>query len=149
MHRSIVRVQRLAPGAAVGAAVAGIGLLGLLSAATPASASTTIDIRGSWSEVATTQGANYPQTATFVTENFATGAVTGTEVGGGASFTVTGTIGGSTLSTDTVEAGYSSHAIGTIRNASGTLMMSGTFTDSAGHPTSHRAARSTTTPSTS
>ncbi len=128
----MLRFKRLAVGVAIGGTVAGLGLTGLVSAA-PASASTTIDIRGSWSEVATTQGANYPQTVTFVTENFATGAVTGTDVGGGASFTVTGTISGSTLSTDTVEPGYSSHAIGTIRNAGGTLTMSGTFTDSAGH----------------
>ena len=121
--------------AAVGALSAGIAGLGfaLVSFATAASASTTIDVRGSWSEVATTQGANYPQTVTFTTEDFKTGAVTGTDVGGGSTFTVTGTLNGSTLTTDTTEPGYTSHAVATIKRNGSTLTMSGTFTDSAGH----------------
>src|SRR5450755_264169 len=50
-HRRMLGVRRLGVGVAIGGTVAGLGLPGLVSAATQASASTTIDIRGSWSEV--------------------------------------------------------------------------------------------------
>ncbi len=130
----MLRFRRLGFGVAIGGAVAGLGLTGLVAAAAHASASTTIDIRGSWSEVTTTQGATYPQTVTFVTENFSTGAVTGTDVGNGQSLTVTGTIKGSTLTTRSVEAGYTSDAVGTISKSGNTLAWNGTFTDSVGHP---------------
>jgi hypothetical protein len=133
-HRRMLTFKRLVVGAALGAAATALGVMGVVSAATEASASTPIDVRGAWTEVSTTQGANYPQTVTFLTENFATGAVTGTDVGNGQSLTVTGTVKGSTLTTDSVEAGYSSHAVGTISKSGSTLAWNGTFTDSAGHP---------------
>jgi hypothetical protein len=125
-----VRLRKLTIAMTVGTAAAGLSI-GLASSA---SATPGFDIRGSWSEVASTQGANYPQTVTYTTEDMKTGAVTGSDVGGGATFTVTGTLNGSTLTTDTVEPGYTSHAVGTIKRSGSTLTMSGTFTDSVGHP---------------
>jgi|GEM_PF-2827174 len=119
-------------GATVTAGVAGLGFA-LVSVA---SASTTIDVRGSWAEIATSQGANYPQTVTWTTEDFATGALTGTDVGGGATFTMTGTITGSKITTHLVEDGvpsYTSDSVGIIDNAHNQLTWGGTFTDSAGH----------------
>jgi hypothetical protein len=98
--------------------------------ATQANASTTIDIRGSWSLVATTEGANYPQTVIFTTEDFSSGAVTGTD----GPETVTGTINGSTLKTHDVQPGYTWDAVGTVTKSGNTLAWNGTFTDSAGHP---------------
>ncbi len=99
MGRRVVAI-----GAALSAGIAGLGFA-LVSVATAASASTTIDVRGSWSEIATSQGAQYPQTVTWTTENFSTGALTGTDVGGGATFTMTGTISGSKITTHLVEDG--------------------------------------------
>jgi hypothetical protein len=125
----------LAIGAALGAGVAGLGVA-LLTVAPAASASTTIDVRGSWAQVATTQGANYPQTVTWTSENFTTGALVGTDVGGGATFTETGTISGSKITTHLVEVGdpsYTSDSVGIIDNAHNQRTWSGTFTDSAGH----------------
>ena len=130
MGRRVVAI-----GAALSAGIAGLGFA-LVSVATAASASTTIDVRGSWSEIATSQGAQYPQTVTWKTENFSTGALTGTDVGGGATFTMTGTISGSKITTHLVEDGvpsYTSDSVGIIDNAHNQLTWSGTFTDSAGH----------------
>jgi polyisoprenoid-binding protein YceI len=130
MGRRVVAI-----GAALAAGVAGLGFA-LVSVATAASASTTIDVRGSWAQVATTQGANYPQTVTWTTENFSSGALTGTDVGGGATFTETGTLNGSKITTHLSEVGadYTSDSVGTIKTVGGKLTWSGTFTDSAGHP---------------
>ncbi len=132
MGRRVVRI-----GAALAAAVAGLGfaLVTVVTVATAASASTTLDVRGSWAQVATTGGASYPQTVTWTTENFSTGAVTGTDVGGGATFTETGTLKGSNITTHLVEVGasYTSDSVGVIKNVGGKLTWSGTFTDSAGH----------------
>jgi hypothetical protein len=130
MGRRVVAI-----GAALGAGVAGLGVA-LLTVAPAASASTTIDVRGSWAQVATTQGANYPQTVTWTSENFSTGALAGTDVGGGATFTETGTISGSKITTHLVEVGdpsYTSDSVGIIDNAHNQRTWSGTFTDSAGH----------------
>lgn len=102
---------------------------------TPASASTTFDVRGSWSEVATVGTSHFPQTITYTTEDFTSGAVTGTDVGGGASYTVTGIIDGATVTTDikAVSGAYASHTVGTLTRSGATLTMAGTFTDNAGH----------------
>jgi hypothetical protein len=133
MGRRVVAV-----GAALSAGIAGLGfaLVSVVTAATAASASTTIDVRGSWAEIATSQGANYPQTVTWTTEDFSTGALTGTDAGAGATFTMTGTISGSKITTHLVEDGvpsYTSDSVGIIDNAHNQLTWSGTFTDSAGH----------------
>ncbi len=93
-------------------------------------------MRGSWAEIATSQGANYPQTVTWTTEDFSTGAMTGTDVGGGATFTMTGTIDGAKITTHLVEDGdpsYTSDSVGIIDHAHNVLTWSGTFTDSVGH----------------
>jgi hypothetical protein len=130
MGRRVVAI-----GAALSAGIAGLGFT-LVSVATAASASTTIDVRGSWSEIAISQGAQYPQTVTWVTEDQSTGAIAGTDVGGGATFTITGTISGSKITTHLVEDGdpsYTSDSVGIIDNAHNQLTWSGTFTDSAGH----------------
>ncbi|HEY3924865.1 MAG TPA: FGLLP motif-containing membrane protein [Acidothermaceae bacterium] len=129
MGRRVVAI-----GAALSAGVAGLGFA-LLSLAPAAAASTTIDVRGSWAQVATTQGANYPQTVTWTSENFSTGALVGTDVGGGATFNETGTITGSKITTHLVEVGaaYTSDSVGIIDNAHNKLTWSGTFTDSSGH----------------
>ena len=116
MGRRVVAI-----GAMLGAGIAGLGfaLVSVVTVATAASASTTIDVRGSWAEIATSQGASYPQTVTWLTENFSTGALTGSDVGGGATFTMTGTINGSKITTHLVEDGdpsYTSDSVGIIDN---------------------------------
>jgi hypothetical protein len=125
----------VAMGALLGAGVAGLGFA-LVSLATAASATTPVDVRGSWAQVATTEGANYPQTVTWNSENFSTGALVGTDVGSGATFNETGTISGSKITTHLVEVGatYTSDSVGTVKTVGGKLTWNGTFTDSAGHP---------------
>ncbi len=136
--RPRARVRRLLSrgmfSATFGATVTGL-LFGFVLLATPASASTPIDIRGIWAAVTSTEGSQYPQTITFVTENFKTGALAGTDTGGGAAFTVTGKISGSTVAIDVDEQGasYTSHWVGTVHSSGGKLAMIGTFTDNAGH----------------
>jgi hypothetical protein len=124
MGRRVVAIS-----AALSAGIAGLGFA-LVSVATAASASTTIDIRGSWAVVTNTQGRNYPQTVIFATENFSTGAVTGTD----GPETVTGTINGSRLTTHDVEGGYIWDAVGTVTKSGGKLTWNGTWTDSDNHP---------------
>ncbi len=100
-----------------------------------APASKFLDVRGSWAEVASVGAANFPQTLTITHEDFSTGAISGLDSGGsGPAFTVTGTIVGSTITTDTTEpgGGYTSHSVGTVVSNGTTLTMSGTFSDSFG-----------------
>jgi hypothetical protein len=123
MGRRVVAV-----GAALSAGIAGLGFA--LVSATAASAATTIDVRGSWAVVTNTQGRNYPQTVIFATENFSTGAVTGTD----GPETVTGTINGSRLTTRDAEGGYTWDAVGTVTKGGGKLTWNGTWTDSDNHP---------------
>jgi hypothetical protein len=130
MSRRVVAI-----GAALSAGIAGLGFA-LVAGATAASASTAIDVRGSWAEIATSQGAQYPQTVTWTGEDFSTGAIVGTDVGGGATFTITGKIIGTRIITHLVEDGvpsYTSDSVGIIDHAHNVLTWSGTFTDSAGH----------------
>jgi hypothetical protein len=124
MGRRVVAIS-----AALGAGIAGLGFA-LVSVATPASASGPLDIRGSWAVVTNTQGRNYPQTVIFATENFSTGAVTGTD----GPETVTGTINGSRLTTHDVGGGYTWDAVGTVTKSGGKLTWNGTWTDSDNHP---------------
>jgi hypothetical protein len=137
--RAIVRGSRLRRIASCLAAAALAGA-GILWTATQASASTTIDIRGSWALVSSTEGATYPQTVTFTTENFSSGALTGTD----GPETVTGTISGSTVKTHGVQPGYTWDSVGTVTKSGSTWTWSGTFTDSVGHPNGTFTATLTT-----
>jgi hypothetical protein len=125
VRRSRSGVRRVASCLA-GVALAGAGILWT---ATQASASTSIDIRGSWAFVSSTEGATYPQTIIWTTENFSSGAVTGTD----GPATMTGTINGSTLKTHGVQPGYTWDSVGTVTRSGSTMAWTGTFTDSVGH----------------
>jgi hypothetical protein len=119
------------------AALAGAGILWT---ATQASASTTIDVRGSWALVSSTDGATYPQTVIWTTEDLSSGAVTGTD----GPATMTGTMNGSSLKTHGVQPGYTWDSVGTVTKNGSNWTWSGTFTDSVGHPNGTFTATLTT-----
>ena len=85
-----------------------LGLAGCGS--TPSTASQPLDIRGTWDMVAIAGTSQYPQTMHITSEDFTTGAVTGTDVGAGLTFTVVGTISGGDVTFTTTNAGYTSHS---------------------------------------
>jgi hypothetical protein len=94
------------------------------------------DIRGTWDMIAIAGTSQYPQTMQITSEDFTTGAVAGTDVGAGLSFTVVGRVSGSDVTFTTANAGYTSHSKGTVGPIGSTMLpgntlrMSGTFTDS-------------------
>jgi hypothetical protein len=94
---------------------------------------TTLDIRGTWDEVAVVGPAQYPQTLTIITEDMQSGTWKGTDVSpNGQAFTVTGTISGSDVTSKTTDGSYVSNAKGKIDHTTASWRMAGTFTDS-GH----------------
>jgi hypothetical protein len=112
-------------GAAIGAALA------LSLSVTPALASTSIDLLGTFSMVAVTNGASYAQTWHITSENEQTGAFSGTDVGPTIE-TFTGVLDGRSFTSTGSQPGYDWHGVGTVSGVAGTLKVSGTFTDSNG-----------------
>jgi hypothetical protein len=102
-------------------------------AALTVSASTTFDIRGDWDELATVGLSQFPQTLHITSEDLATGAFSGTDVGpDGTTFTATGTLTGAGVTFTSTGGKYTSHATGTVTGTGTALQMSGSFTDSNG-----------------
>jgi hypothetical protein len=135
MVRASARARVIGRVITCAALAASIGGTALAVSRIPVGAeSTTFDVRGSWDEVSVVDSARFPQTTTFTTEDFSTGAVSGTEAGGGSNSTVTGTVLGSTVTTDATRVGasYTSHAVGTLAYQDDVLTISGTFSDSNG-----------------
>jgi hypothetical protein len=94
---------------------------------------TTLDIRGTWDEIATVGPAQYPQTLTITTEDMQAGTWKGNDVASnGQTFSVTGTISGSDVTFKTTDGSYVSNTKGKVTQTSASWRMSGTFTDS-GH----------------
>ena len=114
------------------AALAAIALaLGQLacgpSAPAPAGA---LDVRGSWEMVAIADGSQYPQTLRIQSEDLTTGKFSGSDVGGGATFLVTGSLSGAAATFLTTGGGYTSNATARISGSGLNATMAGTFTDS-------------------
>lgn len=101
------------------------------SSSSPAPAGA-IDLRGSWDMVAVAGGVNYPQTMHLTTEELSTGKFSGTDVGGGVDFTVTGSVSGTSATFVTTSGGYTSNAKSTVSGSGAALTMTGTFTDTNG-----------------
>lgn len=119
-----------------------LALVGVGVAADAAQGSGAIDVRGTFEAGACVSGTvaqceahdEYPQQFTIATENPETGEVTGSGVAGSDTWTVTGTISGTTLvlhdRSFTTAPGYSSDATLTVSAEGGTLQ--GTFSDTNG-----------------
>jgi hypothetical protein len=95
---------------------------------TPALASTSIDLLGTFSMVAVANGASYPQTWHITSENEQTGVFSGTDD----IETFTGVLTGRSFTCTGSQPGYVWHGLGTVSGVAGTLTVSGTFTDSNG-----------------
>ena len=126
-----------------GLLVLGSGFTAIFVAlASTALAAAPVNVRGTYEGGACVSGSipaceahdEYPQSFTISTENFETGEITGSGVAGSDTWTVTGTITGTTLVLHdrnfTTAPGYSSDATLTVSAEGGVLQ--GTFTDSMG-----------------
>lgn len=80
--------------------------------------------------VAVANGVNYPQTMDITTEDRSTGALAGTDVGAGQTFTVTGTVSSTGTTFKTTGGGYTSNSTAKISGSGVALTMTGQFTDS-------------------
>lgn len=114
------------------AVVTTIGLaLGQLACASSAPAPVgAVDVRGSWEMVASADGSRYPQTMRIQSEDLTTGKFSGSDVGGGATFVVTGSLSGAAATFLTSGGGYTSNATARISGSGLNATMAGTFTDS-------------------
>ena len=105
--------------------------LAACGSSSPSGPRTTLDIRGTWDEIAVVGPTQYPQTLTITTEDMTSGTWSGSDVApNGQTFKVTGTISGSDITSKTTTSGYTSNAKGKITHASVSWSMSGTFSDS-------------------
>jgi hypothetical protein len=91
-----------------------------------------IDLRGSWNSVSTVGSAKYPQTIHITSEDFSTGVISGTDVGGPGVFVVKGTTSGDRATFSTQYGAYKSIGTVTITGSGDSLTMTGTFTDTNG-----------------
>jgi hypothetical protein len=107
------------------------------------------DIRGSWDEVSSVGTAQYPQTLTISSEDFSTGALQGTDFGDQKTFSVVGSISGTDVTFTTTAGAYIAHSKGKVSLSGGSLMMSGTFTDSNNSVGTFTAKRTAPAPSSS
>ncbi|HYO41832.1 MAG TPA: hypothetical protein VES19_01430 [Candidatus Limnocylindrales bacterium] len=128
---AFIKCLRFLPRARPGGAVAG-AFLALLVLAGPSSAADPVDMRGTWACVATVGSARYPQTIRIKSENFTTGRISGTDVGGGMTFDVSGTVTGNRFAIVVSRSGYSSRSSGTVGGVLPHLSFSGSFRDSNG-----------------
>ena len=126
---SVIGRSRLLARAQAFGAVAGV-LLALLVVAGSSSAVGPVDMRGSWACVAEVGSARYPQTITITSQSFTTGRIVGTDVGGGMTFNVTGTVTGNRFAMVVSRSGYTSKSSGKVGGVSPRLSFSGSFTDS-------------------
>ena len=106
------------------------GFLALFVLAGSTIAADPVDMRGSWACVASVGSTRYPQTIKITSENFTTGRIAGTDVGGGMTFRVTGTVTGNRFTMVVSKSGYTSRSSGTVRGTLPHLSFSGSFSDS-------------------
>lgn len=135
---------------AAAALVLAFGVAGCGGSSTASGAATSTkltDLRGSWDEVAIVGTSQYPQTLTITSENFSTGALTGTDFGDQKTFAVVGSISGTDVTFTTTAGTYTGHSRGTVAQSGGTLTMSGTFTDSNNSTGTFTAKRTAPAPS--
>jgi hypothetical protein len=126
-------------------AVAVMGaVLPACGSAAPA-ARTTLDVRGSWDMVATADSVQYPQTLHITSEDESSGALAGTDVGAGQTFTVNGTVSGADATFTIAGGGYTADTKATVSGSGLALTMTGTFTDS-NHRSGTFTARRTSAP---
>jgi hypothetical protein len=121
--------SRLSYGARACSAVAG-AILALAVLAGSVSAVAQVDMRGLWACVASVGSTRYPQTIDITSEDFTTGQIAGTDVGGGMTFTVSGTVVGNRFTMVISNTGYSSTALGTVGGVIPNLSFTGSFSDS-------------------
>jgi hypothetical protein len=133
----------------LGLGVAGCGGSSTTGGPGAASPNKLTDIRGSWDEVSIVGTARYPQTLTITSEDFSTGALTGTDFGDQKTFAVVGSISGTDITFTTTAGPYIAHATGKVSLSGGTLTMSGTFTDSNNSSGTFTAKRTAPAPSPS
>ena len=110
-------------------AVAG-AFLALLVLAGSSSAASPVDMRGSWACVSTVGSTRYPQTVRITSENFTTGQITGTDLGGGVTYGVSGTVTGNRFTMHISGGGYSSTVNGTVTGVLPHLSFTSSFSDS-------------------
>ncbi|HLX34673.1 MAG TPA: FGLLP motif-containing membrane protein [Candidatus Limnocylindrales bacterium] len=116
-------MRRVVTGIAVALAVSAA-----VATARDVRAAAPVDIRGTWSGNYVASIGTFPNTYTFTSEDFGTGAVSGT--GNGGTYVATGTVTGSSLTFTASTSGYSATLTATI-SADG-LTMSGTGHDTNG-----------------
>jgi hypothetical protein len=104
----------------------------LASPATRTSASNVLDMRGTWHWVSYVDAAQYPQTLTITNEDLNTGAFSGSDSGGGTTYSAQGGVSGNVASVTLAGHGYTARSAGTVSSSGGGLTWSGTFTDSQG-----------------
>jgi hypothetical protein len=125
--------------------VAGVLAIAFLLALTtsPLHAAGPVDVRGTWDGYAVTGIGSFHNTVVITSEDFSTGAISGTA--DGATYKVSGSVSGNTVTFATASAGYTSHSIGSV-SADGKLI-SGTFTDTNGRSGTFSFGRTTPVPS--
>ena len=104
-------------------------ILALLILAGSGRAASPVDLRGSWACVAAVGSTRYAQTVTITSED-AAGRFAGSDVGGGLTFTVSGTVTGSGFTMIITGGGYTSRARGSVSGTLPHLAFTGTFADS-------------------
>ena len=125
--------------AIVAAAAAAVGVV---VTAGVASAADNADIRGTWHWVTNDHGTLYPQDVTISTEDPSSGALGGTDVGAGQTFSVMGTITGNAFTvtiTDLTAPGYVAHCNGMVSGSGSARMWTGTCNDTNGANTVYTA----------
>jgi hypothetical protein len=105
-------------------------ILALVVLAGSVSAAAQVDMRGSWACVASVGSIRYPQTIGITSEDFTTGRIVGTDVGGGTTYTVSGTVAGNRFTMVISNIGYTSTASGTVGGVLPNLSFTGSFSDS-------------------
>ena len=117
------------------------GLLGGAADASTTRAAGQIDVRGVWDAPSHVGATSYPQQWHITSENLATGAYSGVDTSPVGSFSLSGTVSGSRISTVASESGYTSHGVGTISGSGLALKVTGTFTDTNGTKGTYVATR--------
>jgi len=121
-HRARARLRVRLPGAAAGA------VLALCLSATAALAGGPIDMLGTFHMVAVADGGSFPQDWDITSYDQQTGTFSGTD----GIETFSGTLTGQSLTCTGSQPGYTWHGVATVSGATGSLEITGTFTDTNG-----------------
>lgn len=88
-------------------------------------AASPVDVRGNWDGYSVVGSVKYHDTVDFKSEDFSTGKISGTAIGG--TYKASGSVSGSTVKFDLATKGYTAHFTGTVSTDG--KKISGTFTD--------------------